>query len=183
MENISSRIVGVAIPKPLETIFDYQVPAGMAIPSLGSRLRVPFGKGESIGICVETKRESGAKQLKEITEVVDNGSLVSADLLGIAFWMAEYYHHPIGETLFTTIPPDIRKGKPLRLDKPKYWTIHSNNSPTNNTPRQKSLYDLIDQRPGISSEEIRAAGFNLNTIQTLEKDGRIKAIELSLIHI
>ena len=177
MENKSPRIVGVAIPKPLETIFDYQVPAGMAIPSLGCRLRVPFGKGESIGICVETKRESGAKQLREITEVVDNESIVSADLLGIALWMAEYYHHPIGETLFSTIPPDIRKGKPLKLDKPRCWTVNSNKPPTNKAPKQKSLYELIDHRPGISSEEIRAAGFHLNTIQTLEKDGRIEAIE------
>ena len=95
MENKSPRIVGVAIPKPLETIFDYQVPAGMAIPSLGCRLRVPFGKGESIGICVETKRESGAKKLREIIEVVDDDSLISADLLGVALWMAKYYHHPI----------------------------------------------------------------------------------------
>ncbi|MFL2527362.1 MAG: primosomal protein N' [Candidatus Azotimanducaceae bacterium] len=177
MENKSPRIVGVAIPKPLETIFDYLVPTGMTVPSLGCRLRVPFGKGESIGICVETKRESGAKQLREITEVVDNESLVSADLLGIALWMAEYYHHPIGETLFSTIPPDIRKGKPLKLDKPRCWTVNSNKPPKNKAPKQKSLYELIDHRPGISLEEIRAAGFNLNTIQALEKDGRIEAIE------
>ena len=67
MEKKSSRIVGVAVPKPLETIFDYQVPAGMTMPSLGSRLRVPFGKGESIGICVETKSVSDAGHLREIT--------------------------------------------------------------------------------------------------------------------
>ena len=177
MENKSSRIVGVAIPKPLETIFDYQVPAGMTMPGLGSRLKVPFGKGELIGICVETKSVSDAGQLREIAEVVDNESLVSTDLLDLALWMAKYYHHPIGETLFTTVPPDIRKGKPVKLDKPKCWTINSNNPPTNKAPKQKSLYELIEQRPGISSEEISAAGFSLNTIQTLEKDGRVKAIE------
>ena len=177
MENKSPRIVGVAIPKPLETIFDYQVPAGMAIPSLGCRLRVPFGRGESIGICLETKHESDAKQLREIIQIVDKESLISADLLEIALWMAKYYHHPIGETLFSTIPPDIRKGKPLKLDKPRCWTVNSNNPPTDKAHKQKSLYDLIDQSPGISSEEIRAAGFNLNTIRALEKDGRVKAIE------
>ena len=151
MENKSSRIVGVAIPKPIETIFDYQVPAGMTMPGLGSRLRVPFGKGELIGICVETKSVSDAGQLREIAEVVDSESMVSADLLDLALWMAKYYHHPIGETLFTTIPPDIRKGKPLTLDKPRCWTINSSNSPTNRAPKQKSLYELIGQRPGISS--------------------------------
>ena len=177
MENKSPRVVGVAIPKPLETIFDYQVPAGMAIPSLGCRLRVPFGKGELIGICVETKRESDAKQLREITEVIDNESLISADLLGIALWIAEYYHHPIGETVFSTIPPDIRKGKPLKLDKPRCWRVNSNKPPTNKAPKQKSLYELINHTPGISSEDIKAAGFNLNTIQALEKEGRIEAIE------
>ena len=177
MENKSSRIVGVAIPKPLETIFDYQVPAGMTMPGLGSRLRVPFGKGELIGICVETKSVSDAGQLREIAEVVDSESMVSADLLDLALWMAKYYHHPIGETLFTTIPPDIRKGKPLKLDKPRCWTINSSNSPTNRAPKQKSLYELIEQIPGISTEEISAAGFSLNTIQTLERDGRVKAIE------
>ena len=90
MENKSSRIVGVAIPKPLETIFDYQVPAGMTMPGLGSRLKVPFGKGELIGICVETKSVSDAGQLREIAEVVDNESLVSTDLLDLALWMAKY---------------------------------------------------------------------------------------------
>ena len=149
----------------------------MTMPGLGSRLKVPFGKGELIGICVETKSVSDAGQLREIAEIVDNESLVSTDLLDLALWMAKYYHHPIGETLFTTVPPDIRKGKPVKLDKPKCWTINSNNPPTNKAPKQKSLYELIEQRPGISSEEISAAGFSLNTIQTLEKDGRVKAIE------
>ena len=58
-----------------------------------SRLRVPFGKGELIGICVETKSVSDAGQLREIAEVVDSESMVSADLLDLALWMAKYYHH------------------------------------------------------------------------------------------
>ena len=111
--------MSVAIPKPLEMTFDYELPDGLATPDLGSRLRVPFGKGESIGICIEFKEQSNLGTLREIKEVIDNDALVSSDLIALALWMANYYHHPVGETLFSIIPREIRKGKPLQLDKPK----------------------------------------------------------------
>ena len=121
-------------------------------------LRVPFGKGELIGICVETKSVSDAGQLREIAEVVDSDSMVSADLLDLALWMAKYYHHYRRHTIYP-IPPDIEEENVASSINPdvgrSIQVIHQQIE----LPSKKSLYELIGQRPGISSEEISAAGF------------------------
>ena len=48
MQSKASRVISVAVPKPLDTLFDYEVPYTLPIPEPGSRVRVPFGNTESI---------------------------------------------------------------------------------------------------------------------------------------
>ena len=48
----SKQLVRVAVPVPLADAFDYLAPAG-ALPAPGCRVRVPFGRGERIGIVVD----------------------------------------------------------------------------------------------------------------------------------
>jgi len=50
------KLVRVAVPVPLADAFDYLVAGADALPPVGSRVRVPFGRGERIGLVVEHHR-------------------------------------------------------------------------------------------------------------------------------
>ena len=48
-----TTIVRVAVPVPLEVLFDYSVPPYTDIPPIGGRVKVPFSGRVLIAICVE----------------------------------------------------------------------------------------------------------------------------------
>ena len=47
-------LLRVALPVPLDRLFDYRAPTGATTPvAIGARVRVPFGSRELIGIVVD----------------------------------------------------------------------------------------------------------------------------------
>lgn len=82
----------VALPVPLPTLFDYLPPA-VGEAQAGSRVRVPFGKGEMVGVVVDPAAEAavGAKRLKPVLEVLDPHPLLDAELLSTLAWAADYW--------------------------------------------------------------------------------------------
>ena len=101
------RVIQVAVPRPLHSVYDYAVPEAMPIPPVGSRVQVPFGRARTLGICVSTEVANPHDTLKSIYEwvdPVDAQPAVSTELLQLAEWMSSYY--PVSYTHLTlpTIP-------------------------------------------------------------------------------
>src|SRR5512138_1325856 len=92
-------VVRVAVPVPLADVFDYLAPGSP--PAAGTRVRVPFGRGERVGIVVEHASASALApaKLKPIREVLDAAAPLGPELMHSLRWAADYYHHPIGEVL------------------------------------------------------------------------------------
>ena len=113
----SQQLVRVAIPVPLAGGFDYHWPGPGMPPSLGCRVRVPFGKDEKIGIVLGYPKESPVedRQLKAILESIDPEPIIAQELFKNLLWAAEYYQHPIGEVLTQALPTLLRKGRSLEL--------------------------------------------------------------------
>ena len=114
----AAAVIQVAVPRPLHAVYDYQVPQQMNMPKIGARVRVPFGRSATVGICVATQVETPHKQLKDVTEVLDSQPVVPTELMALAHWMTTYYHYPLGEVLATILPAAARKG----LKSP--WQLH-----------------------------------------------------------
>ena len=79
--------------------------------SVGKRLQVPFGRSNRrlLGYCVGVRVESGSRRpLKEVQRVVDAAPLLSAALLQLSQWMADYYLAPWGQVLETVLPAGVR---------------------------------------------------------------------------
>ena len=112
------------MPVPLADVFDYLAPAG-APPAPGSRVRVPFGRGERIGIVVEHAAASALApaKLKPIREVLDAAPPLGAELLHSLRWAADYYHHPIGEVLSHALPALLREGRALDEPPERAWHL------------------------------------------------------------
>jgi primosomal protein N' (replication factor Y) len=94
----------VALPVPLDRTFTYQVSAGVE-PQRGCRVIVPFRNEKLIGVVVRLHSDKPADfEAKPIETLLDEEPLLSADLLELAAWMAQYYLAPLGEVLRSMLP-------------------------------------------------------------------------------
>ena len=118
-------LVRVAVPVPLADAFDYLVPAGTPMPAPGCRVRVPFGRGERIGIVVEQPNETllDPSKLKALREVLDSAPAIGTELLQTLRWAADYYHHPFGAVLSHALPGLLREGRPIDEPPEPAWRI------------------------------------------------------------
>jgi primosomal protein N' (replication factor Y) len=112
--NTTEVYLQVALPTPLRKTFEYR--AGK-IPHLevGSRVYVPFGPRKLVGIVVAIQSQPFSQniKLKSIIECLDAEPVFSKSMLQLVEKVAGYYHHSLGETLFSALPANMRKPKAL----------------------------------------------------------------------
>ena len=119
------NLVRVAVPVPLADAFDYVVAAGDALPAVGSRVRVPFGRGERIGLVIEhpANTDVAPARLRTISAVLDATPALSAELMASLRWAAEYYHHPVGAVLSHALPGLLREGRAIDEPPEPCWQL------------------------------------------------------------
>ena len=153
-------ILEIALPTPLRRTFDYLPPAGMEADHLppGVRLRVPFGRGQQVGLLVGLKAGSDLppERLKRAEAVLDEAPLLGAGELDFLRWVARYYHHPLGEVLFHALPVPLRRGKPPRPPRPGRWRlVRDPGDALARAPRQAALAACLAQHPeGLGEDEL-----------------------------
>ena len=104
------KLAKVALDVPVNKAFDYSINNKMA--KLGSRVSVPFGKTKRIGVIIDLlpySEQSQAYKIKSIDRLIDCEPIISSEMLKTCKWAASYYHHPIGQVIFTAITPHYRK--------------------------------------------------------------------------
>ncbi|MGN6520179.1 MAG: primosomal protein N' [Dokdonella sp.] len=108
-----TSILRVALPVPLHTLFDYR--EGATVAPVGSRVCVPFGRRERVGIVAERVDASTLDdaRLKVAGDVLDEEPLLGGELLATLRWAARYYQHPLGEVLFAALPTSLRSARAL----------------------------------------------------------------------
>jgi primosomal protein N' (replication factor Y) (superfamily II helicase) len=106
-------ILRVAVPSPLRRIFDYLLPKdhpNLAIKP-GTRILVPFGKREIIGLILEITTESKIEptKLKPALAILDSEPILSKSIIDLIQWTSNYYHHPIGDVVNNALPKLLRQ--------------------------------------------------------------------------
>ena len=105
----------IAIPLNVHQTFTYRLPASFAADAkAGCRVLVPFGKQLLTGYVVdihETLEEAGQQEegfeIRDVEELFDVEPLVTAELLNLTKWIADYYYAPWGETIKSSLPAGI----------------------------------------------------------------------------
>jgi len=96
-------ILRVALPVPLDLLFDYRAPDEAAV-SPGCRVLVPFGRRETVGIVVELSDASELPddRLKAASRVLDATPLLAVEVTGtLAGWVSAWV---VSEsTAYTTV--------------------------------------------------------------------------------
>jgi len=107
----------VALPVPLPREFDYLPPPDTTPPGsdwIGRRLRVPFGRGEQVGLIVGLGPPAAdAPELKTALALLDDAPLLHGELFDSLRWLARYTQAPLGEVIATALPGVLRAGQAL----------------------------------------------------------------------
>lgn len=108
-------LVDVAVPLPLAHPLTYRLPEELAATAQpGQAVLVPVGRRRLVGYLLGPAAEIPAGTLKEVLAILDPLPRFDADLLQFYQWLADYYHHPLGEVLQTAIPDPPRGQSPPR---------------------------------------------------------------------
>ena len=188
-------LIRVALPVPLYREFDYLPPSdkpsdklstaddtASALPPIGGRVQVSFGRQTLIGIVVDhidrSHSEVPVSKLKAIKQVIDTEPLLSQQMLSLARWLAGYYHYPLGDVISVMLPTLIRQGKPLDL-LITHWRILPNVSEDDfhsNAHKQRQQFALLKLhgKHGASEDTLLLEGMQRPFLKLLEENGLIE---------
>ena len=158
-------ILRVALNTPLRNLFDYLPPDNCPVETLapGQRLQVPFGKGSvRIGIIISISDTSKLPRhkLKKAIALLDEVPLLPKKHLQLIEWVSHYYHHPIGDVVFTSIPAALRQGKAAKIKQEIVWRLTESGGKLDadelsRAKKQLALLLFIKQTPdGVSQSRI-----------------------------
>ena len=164
MNSSKKIILSVAVPIPLNRLFDYLPPDDCILEHLqpGVRVKVPFGKNTKIAVLLALKPDSNldTSKLKKAESIVDTAPLLSPKDLELLFWARTYYHHSIGEVFLSAFPTALRKGKSSELKLSPYFLLtetgkNIDEQTLKNAPKQLALLKLLKAQPqAINSQKI-----------------------------
>jgi primosomal protein N' (replication factor Y) len=172
----------IALPVPLRRQFDYLPLANTDASSyeIGSRVRVPFGRQQLIGfvLSIVTETDVPVDKLKNITERLDSGTLVSSNILELCAWLSSYYHHPLGEVLDLAIPVLLRKGGQISDIAEPHWRVRvsesANDGHSITGKKQLALWQLFQQQAYWRHKDLTQQGFAKAQLDRLANLGLVE---------
>ena len=178
---LETPYVSVALPIGLDKTFTYALPEalrGKVWP--GQRVRVPFGRGSrtAVGWLVGGFDETdlNPRIIKAVKEPLDDGPLLTEDLLDLAFWMARYYVCPIGQVLEAILPAAVKKRAGFKTVQLVVRTEKPESEVDRILSKQQRVLDRLDEVDGgpIAPRELaRKAGCTVAVIKTLAEKGLV----------
>ena len=106
-------VLRVALDVPLHRLFDYLADTG-GEAEIGLRVRVPFGRGEKIGVIVEVAETSDwpLEQLKPALEILRDTPPLPADFIALCRFASSYYQAALGEVILQALPGGLKRLAP-----------------------------------------------------------------------
>ncbi len=156
-----ATVAEIALPTRVADGFDYLIPAGLAHELLpGCRVEVGFGHRRMIGVVTALKSGSDhpAERLKTIERIIDSQPVIDAALMQLLRRAAGYYHHPLGEVIFTALPRRLREGGEAVASPIEVWrptTGDDQQQTLRRAPKQLAVLHLLQASDsGLTASEI-----------------------------
>ncbi|GAB4346579.1 MAG: primosomal protein N' [Desulfobulbaceae bacterium] len=139
----------VAVAAPVSSSLTYGVPeewAGEIEP--GSMVLVPLGRRRVTGYVLELGDGDvmdGSIRLRPILELLHPDPVFPASLIPFYRWIADYYHHPLGEVIRSALPGGLTTGsrRVVRLTPAGMEMLFS--SSTDELPDEEWILTLLDK--------------------------------------
>lgn len=119
-----AQILKIALDVPLDTLFDYRGD-GVGAEDVGRRVVVSFGRRKMVGMIVALASHSDcpAAQIKSVLQLLRDSPPLPSDILALLQFCSDYYHHPLGEVIFTALPQRLRSNQPTALPCRRSYTL------------------------------------------------------------
>jgi primosomal protein N' (replication factor Y) len=149
-------LIQVALDTPLDRLFDYRLPDGWGSVQPGSLVEVPFGRTLQVGVVLGPATDSAIQvdKLRKVIRVLDDRPALTADILRLAQFCADYYHYPLGAILLATLPPRLRNATPFVAEMPWLMLTDAGRAaePPARAKAQRALLDTLRQAPWTRDE-------------------------------
>jgi primosomal protein N' (replication factor Y) len=162
------EVLKVAVDCPLRALLDYLPPQDRPASTVrpGTRVRVPMGRRETVGIVVGSAAHSqlATARLRRVSELLDEAPLLDPALLDLLTWTASYYHHPPGEVLCAALPGVLRGGGTAEAR--EVWlriTAAGRAAAAGDEPRRAPRQRELLQRLAPTPEGLRAAQLDVES--------------------
>lgn len=194
MSDLVPLVVRIAVPSPLRRIFDYLVPDSVLNDSpgtkadIGCRALVTFGRRQVTGLIVGTgtTSEFDINKLKPVERLLDSAPLLPESLFTLFIWAANYYQHPIGDALFSTLPILLRKGDPLPDSSERYWQLTTKGkglglgpASLKRAPSQQALIEQLQTQEKVTDATL-VATYSRAILSSLESKELIEALMVKI---
>jgi len=181
-EPLHTPFVAVALPIGLDKTFTYALPEGLRGRIwTGQRVRVPFGRGSrnAVGWVVRglTETDLDPKVIKAVKEPLDEGPLLTDDLLDLALWMARYYVCPIGQVLEAILPAAVKRRAGFKTVQLVVRTDKPETEVDRILSKQRRVLDRLAEAGGgpLAPRELaRQAGCTTAVIKSLRDKGLVR---------
>jgi len=155
--------------------FDYLVPEELE-PTVheGTRVKVPFGPREVMGVVTAVLDESPHGNLREIIKTVGGQALVTPPILRLVRWIADYYCCAPEIAMKAVLPDAVRKEEEGWRERLCVRALPQHGEPPKLTKRQEDLWTIVEEWRELPLQElVRLAGTTSATIRKLEDKGLV----------
>lgn len=178
-DHLQQNAIRVAVPSPLYRTFHYLADENNSTAlSPGSRVLVPFGKQKQVGVIVGNALNEmdsvAASKLKPIIQALDAQPIIDQTLLSLCHWIADYYHHPIGDVIQQALPTALRKGGDTLLATQTCYQLNTDNindeqidTLLKRAVKQRDAFKIFQNHNVIRSDELKHHNISPATIKAL----------------
>src|SRR5574343_269875 len=145
-------VLRVALCLPLHRLFDYLAEAA-TVADVGLRVRVPFGRGEKLGVIVAVVNDSDwpLDQLKPVGEILRDLPPLPRDFFGLCEFASTYYQAAFGEVVMQALPVGLKRiDPPTRRNGRPAGKVAAGRRP-DLTAEQSVAVEAIDPGAGFSA--------------------------------
>ena len=155
--------------------FDYLVPEELERSvHEGTRVKVPFGPREVMGVVTAVLAESPHGNLREIIKTVGGQALVTPPILRLVRWIADYYCCTPEIAMKAVLPDAVRKEEEGWRERLCVRALPQHGEPPKLTKRQEDLWTIVEEWRELPLQElVRLAGTTSATIRKLEDKGLV----------
>ncbi len=171
----------VSLPVPLDHAFTYRLPETLQHRVRpGCRLLVPFGSRKLTGMVLALRPDAPEGPVKEALRLLDEEPVLSAELLSLGRWIAQYYCAPLGEVLrsMTPLSGEVRKTKLYSLTDAGRDTSRQLLLGADEEDPTLVILRLLEARPLSASYLQKKLPNALSVIRSLEKKGFVAMEDL-----
>ncbi len=189
-EGLGAR-VEVALPLPIYRTFTYRVDGDP--PAVGTRVLVPFRGEKRVGWVVGPGEGGAIRGLKAVHKVLGAGPTVSADILALCRWMADYYVTPLGIALRSALPAvlsdasrsavlPVKRRRVVRLTR-ELGTLAEREDLFGRAGRQREAYEAVEAAGGTQElahlvDDLR---FSRGVVSQLEAKGLVEVVDQEVL--